>query len=120
MKNIIENTLYLLKFTLEVLSDNDLQETKNHDNWVIGRDIESNIKELEKAPILSERSIILNDEEGEVIGTVILLIDVSFQDIVSAWDKYIHIRDIEDLDIHEFVGLNPQLCRSLNVEFYQP
>jgi hypothetical protein len=41
-----DTTIYLLKFALQVLEDNDLQNETNKDNWVIGRDIEAHLKKL--------------------------------------------------------------------------
>ena len=37
---------YVLKFALEVIEDNDLQNTKNNDNWKIGESIEKEIEKL--------------------------------------------------------------------------
>lgn len=37
---------YILKFALEVIGDNDLQNTKNKDNWKIGESIEKEIEKL--------------------------------------------------------------------------
>lgn len=39
-------TIYLLKFALETLEANDLENTRNKDNWVIGRDIETHLEDL--------------------------------------------------------------------------
>lgn len=43
-----ETTIYLLKFALEVLTDNGLENERDKNNWVLGRDIEAHLTELEK------------------------------------------------------------------------
>jgi len=40
-------TIYLLKFALETLEDAGLENATNSSNWVIGRDIEAQLKVLE-------------------------------------------------------------------------
>lgn len=61
-----ETTIYLLKYALEVLENNDLENTRNKDNWVIGRDIEAHLKELMQVenngvlPLVGGRSEQLN------------------------------------------------------------
>ena len=45
----IDVTIYLLKFALETLEANDLENTRNKDNWVIGRDIETHLADLANA-----------------------------------------------------------------------
>jgi len=42
-----ETSIYLLKFALKVIEDAGLENTKNNDNWTIGKDIEIFLKELE-------------------------------------------------------------------------
>ena len=42
-----KTSIYLLKFALEVIEDAGLENTKNKDNWIIGKDTESFLKELE-------------------------------------------------------------------------
>ena len=37
---------YVLKFALEVIEDNDLQNTKNKDNWKIGESIDQELEKL--------------------------------------------------------------------------
>lgn len=43
-----ETTIYLLKFALEVLTANNLENERDNNNWVLGRDIEAHLRELEK------------------------------------------------------------------------
>ncbi len=47
-KELTENIVYLLNFALDVLSDNELETTRSKDNWVIGRDIEACLADIEK------------------------------------------------------------------------
>lgn len=58
-----ETTIYLLKFALEIIEQNELEDTKNKDNWTLGKDIEAHIKELE---IIEN-----NDTLPDVIGRMI-------------------------------------------------
>ena len=81
-----ETTKYLLKFALEVLEANDLQDTKNNDNWTIGKDIEKHLEDfanvesrLKQTEELLEEMYdmyVKNTEEGRVIANVIDQIDL--------------------------------------------
>jgi hypothetical protein len=66
-------------------------------------------------------AIILHDKEEEVIGTVLLKGEGTFDNVTDAWDKYLNELEDEDPDIYEFVSKgNWEICEVLVVEFYQP
>lgn len=66
-------------------------------------------------------AIILHDKEEEVIGTVLLKGEGTFDNVTDAWDKYLNELEDDEPDITEFVSNgNWELCEELNVEFYQP
>ena len=43
-KEELDQLCYVLKFALQVIEDNDLQQTKNKDNWRIGQSLENQIE----------------------------------------------------------------------------
>jgi hypothetical protein len=66
-------------------------------------------------------AIILHDKEEEIIGTVLLKGEGTFDNITDAWDKYLNELEDEEADINDFVSKgNWDICEVLSVEFYQP
>lgn len=61
-----ETTIYLLKFALNLLESKDLEHERDENNWIIGRDIEAHIKELEQVKKLNihdvsnQRELLIN------------------------------------------------------------
>jgi len=47
IKEALEESVYLLKFALNVIEENDLEYERNESNWVLGRDIESGISKIQ-------------------------------------------------------------------------
>jgi len=44
----LENTLYILEFALDVVEFADLENERDTNNWVIGRDLETEIKRIKE------------------------------------------------------------------------
>ena len=72
-------------------------------------------------------AIILHDKfTEEAIGTVLLKVGTTFEQITTAWDKYQETNNSnsqsdDEPDIYGFVAKgNWELCEVLDVEFYQP
>lgn len=71
------------------------------------------------------QAIQLHDKFSEdIIGTVLLKDDVTFDDITDAWDKYQETHNSntdKEPDIYDFVSKgNWYLCEVLEIDFYQP
>ena len=47
----MDNLEYVLKFALQVIEDNELENTKNSDNWVIGEAIEEQLEQVKNCSI---------------------------------------------------------------------
>lgn len=71
------------------------------------------------------RAIQLHDKYNEdIIGTVLLKEQTTFDQITDAWDKYQRYHNSnreEEADIYEFVETDGhELCEVLILDFYQP
>ena len=70
------------------------------------------------------KGITLHDKEtGDIIGTVILINDGTFDMVSKAWDKFqeTHTINDENIDIYDFVSDgNWDFCEVLDLDFYQP
>lgn len=65
-------------------------------------------------------AIILHDFSEEIIGTVLIKEDGTFDNITNAWDDYLKNLTDDDPDIYEFAEQHTDKCEVLSVDFYQP
>jgi hypothetical protein len=66
---------------------------------------------------MSKIAVQLLDPYEEVLGTVLLKDNVTWDQITDAWDEYLKNNQA---DTQDFVDVNESLCEMLTVEFYQP
>lgn len=56
-----DNILYVLKFALQVIEDNDLKDVKDNNNWILGESLEEQISTLK-----NKNAIVLSGDELEM------------------------------------------------------